>query len=349
MGWITTAERLTERGVRSTAYRTAATAQRKAYQPVPASRPVPAVKTSVVVPRNQDIPSHAEIMNRIRDEWLVRDVHYPSPRAADIVLAWALHTHYKRAGVLIWYATPRLGIFSRRPQSGKTSVMEQLNLLCPDTNGLDINPTQYGLQYSLDQEHATILLDEGDISAISKATIAIWNAGYTPNGKVLNGSRTKPTRVPVFGPIALAALDKIKTGKRGDDLEAALTRTIQIQMVPGPHAKWSQRSIKEGMQARALLAWIAQETMPDLDLDADLDLPPWLTEGDDYRREQIWTPLFRVAHAVGGDWPERMRRASKSSGDFPVEAFASLGLGEEKEAELLAAYDKLRELRDAES
>lgn len=338
MGWITTADRLASRSARSTPYRAAATAQRPAYQP--------AVKTGTVVPRrSSDMPSHAEIMNKIRDSWLTRDVYYPSPQAADIVMAWALHTHYKQGGVLIWYATPRLGIFSRKPQSGKSTVLEQLNLICPDTNGLDINPTQYGLQYSLDQEHATILLDEGDISTISKATVAIWNAGYTPNGRVLNGSRTRATRLPVFGPIALAALDKIKTGRRGEDLEAALTRTIQIHMVPGPHAKWSQRSISEGVIARQAMAWIAQETMPGLDLDIELDLPPWLADGDDYRREQIWTPLFQVAHAVGGDWPDRMRRACKPANDFPIEEFAKLGLSEEQESAVLEAYKELLGMR----
>ena len=137
---------------------------------------------------------------------------YPSGAALDAITLWAMHAHYRdEAGRLALAATPRLLLMSSQPGSGKLTVLEMLNVLCPWTYGLDSEPTAAGLAHSIDKEHATVLLDEADVllgaGRRKEAVRAVINAGYTPNGSMLRMRGSKAERVKVFGPLALAGLD----------------------------------------------------------------------------------------------------------------------------------------------
>jgi Protein of unknown function (DUF3631) len=257
----------------------------------------------------------AEILDIVRTGFLEKYASFP--HCGSVVTAlWAAHTHFKIGGVLRFRVTPRLFVFSSVPASGKSTVLELLNLICPDTHGLDVDPTQYGLQYTLGKEHATVLLDEGDVSAVPGRVIAIVNAGYTEGGSVLNGRGSAANRVPVFGPIALGALDTIETGRHSNSLRALLTRGITVRMVPacrGSLARWGAVTEDEGSQCRAALAWWASQNM-DLVRDHEPDMSGL---GLSYREEQIWGPLFTVADLAGGAWPGLAREAARKGGQFP--------------------------------
>ncbi len=256
----------------------------------------------------------AEILSTVKDRWLKRYVHFNDDRAAIIATLWAAHTHMRRHGRLIDRVTPRLYVFSGEPESGKSTLLECFNLICPFTYGLDIDATQYGLQYTLAREHATVLIDEGDVATIPSRVIAIINAGYTENGTVLNGTGSKATRVPVFGPIALAALDSIETDQYSGKLKAMFTRGIKIRMEPGPHEKWSKKTEQTGDIVRGALAWWADKVMTENDVrEAD----PYMPEGMSYREAQIWARLVVIADFAGGDWPHMARDATYEIGAFP--------------------------------
>lgn len=253
------------------------------------------------------------ILDQARDRYFKRWVHFPNQQAADFHTLWAQHTHFKVQGELIWNATPR-AYYLGRSGSGKSTALETLNLTCDNTYGLDLDPTQYGLQYALGQDHATVLLDEGDVSAIPDTVIAIINAGYTPNGKVLNGRGQKATRVPVFGPLAMAAIDDIKTGKRAEKIDVMLSRGIQVHMEPGPHDRWTREAVRKGEVVRKAFAWWAQIAMKN-GLNMEPDMPDYL----DYREAQILEPLYTIAEAAGGDWPERVENLTETAIDFAEE------------------------------
>jgi Protein of unknown function (DUF3631) len=235
---------------------------------------------------------------------------FSSAAAADAVALWAAHAHVRDGdGRLAWRATPRLLMMSSEPGSGKSRVLELLGRLCPATFGLDVEPTAAGLAHTLDKEHATALIDEGDVlfgKGARKAEVrAIINSGAYQNGTVLRMRGSKAERLRVFGPLAIAGLDVMETAT-GDSLTALLDRCIIVRMsrserdVPDLIA----RADRAGFLLRhALTAW-AQDNLAALTA-AEPEMP----EGVRGRAAQIWTPLLAIADAAGGDWPGRARAA----------------------------------------
>jgi hypothetical protein len=67
-----------------------------------------------------------ETIRRVH-EFLGRFVTFPSEEAHVAVALWALHTHMMDR----WESTPRLALLSAEPASGKTRVLEILELLVP--------------------------------------------------------------------------------------------------------------------------------------------------------------------------------------------------------------------------
>jgi len=245
-------------------------------------------------------------------QWIGTYARFPSPGALDLMTAWVAHAHMKdEKGTLVFRATPRLYFLSSDPGSGKSKCLELLNMLCPDTFGLDLEPTKAGLIHTLSKEHATVLLDEGDLLFASgqraAGVRAILNGGYARHGTAVNGKGNKATRVNVFGAVALAGLDAMEKAT-GNSLDALLSRGFKIRMKRAGKddrpAKVSR--VAEGQAAKLnewLQAWAAQVR------DALADYQPEMPEELDGRAEEISTPLAAVADAAGGEWPERIRAA----------------------------------------
>ena len=158
-------------------------------------------------------------------------------------------------------ATPRLWLLSNEPGSGKSRVLELLNLVCPEAYGLSLETTAPGLVKSM-KNGETFFIDEADIlfntGKRHSAVRAILNGGYTRNG-------TYPTakgREPVFGPVASAGLDALEKDT-GDTLTALLTRGFKIRMRKSSRddrpAKIGRRTEAEGAKLKEWLgAWAAQ-------------------------------------------------------------------------------------------
>src|SRR5437016_12829440 len=70
------------------------------------------------------LPDGAEILDDVR-AFLCRFVAFSEPEQADAVALWVAHTHAFEAAE----ATPRLSIRSVEKQSGKTRLLELLDLL----------------------------------------------------------------------------------------------------------------------------------------------------------------------------------------------------------------------------
>jgi Protein of unknown function (DUF3631) len=252
-----------------------------------------------------------QLLDLVR-QWIGTYARFPSPAALDAVTLWAAHAHMRdEDGMLVFRATPRLFCLSSEPGSGKSKVLELLALICPATYGLDLEPTPAGLVHTIGKEHATVLLDEGDVlfgSGQRKSAIrAVINGGYARNGTVLNGKGSKATRVRVFGALALAGLDVMEKGT-GDTLNALLSRGIKIRMRKAPKDNRPAKvtRVTDGQGAKLhdwLKAWAAQVR------DELADAQPEMPEEVDGRAEQIWEPLVAIGDAAGGEWPERARAA----------------------------------------
>ena len=231
---------------------------------------------------------------------------FASPAARDAVALWAAHSHVRdRDGRLAWRATPRLLLVSSDPGSGKSRVLELLGRLCPNTFGLDTEPTVAALAHTLGREHATALIDECDVlfgrGARKEGVRAVLNSGYLRDGTVLKMRGSKADRVGIFGPVALAGLDVIETAT-GGSLEALLSRCIRIRMrrAAGPVSDLTARADRAGVLLRqALGSWAGN--LADTLAEAEPEMP----EGVHGRIAQIWTPILATAEAAGGDWPDR--------------------------------------------
>jgi energy-coupling factor transporter ATP-binding protein EcfA2 len=241
-------------------------------------------------------------------------VRVPRPSWLDVITLWAAHTHLRdEDGRLCTDASPRLLLLSNEPGSGKSTVLELLNLLCPRTDGLIIEPTEAAFRSMMSVERLTMLLDEADVlfgSGKRKEAIrAMVNASYTRNGTVRYMDRRQVVKANVFGPVAIAGLDKLEKGT-GGLLAAILSRSIILRMekakdVAGvPDITSSAVGQEAGRQGRKLLSLWASNYR-----DVILAQEPEMPEGVTNRDAQIWRPLGQVAYAAGGDWPERWARA----------------------------------------
>lgn len=222
---------------------------------------------------------------------------YLTPAQADAVTLWIGHSHARdEAGYLAWAASPRLYALSSKPGSGKSTLLEHLGRLCPATFGLDTEPTEAGLVYTISREHATVLLDEGDVLFASgrrkSAVRAVINSGYTPNGTTLKIKNGKGERVRIYGALALAALDVVEKAT-GGTMEATLSRGVAMRMVQAPEGhEIPEMTRTDDMNAAKLKLVLEKWGTAGRDEMAGLDVD--VPEGIRNRQAQIWKTLLRV-------------------------------------------------------
>ena len=187
--------------------------------------------------------------------------------------------------------------------------MRAVSRICPSP-AVFTEPSEPAVAHAIGKEHATLFLDEADVlfQTQRKAAIrAIINDGYTPDGvwaRVRNGSVDK---IPTFGALAMAGLDKLDSGTSGS-MKATLTRCIRWRMRRAPD---DYRAPRMDAQARLvaatvtdrLTAWAQQES--GYLATAVPDVP----EGIGNRDAELWEPLLVVADAAGGRWPQAAREA----------------------------------------
>src|ERR1039458_2243525 len=265
------------------------------------------------VARPEQLVPGDQLLDLVRDGYLGFFARFPSPAALDAVTLWAALTHMRdEKGVLVFRASPRLGLFSSEPGSGKGLVLELLMDIVPNCFGLDLEPTQGGLVHTLNDEHATVMLDEADIllgaGSRKEGVRAVLNGGTYRHGTILNAKGGKTNRVPVFGPVALAGLDVMEKDT-GDKLKALFTRFVKIRMVKVTGAdkppKRKHKSYEAVAKAKAWLELWASQVRDEVAA-AVPEMPDEDMEG---RTEDIWAPLLAVADAAGGTWPGRARAA----------------------------------------
>jgi DNA polymerase-1 len=237
-----------------------------------------------------------------------RYVVFPSEAAAVAVTLWTAHTHAMDA----WDSTPRLAMLSPEPSSGKTRVLEVLELLVPNpVNTVNVSPA-YLIRKIADQ-HArpTVLYDEIDTIFGPKAkehedVRGLINAGHrrgAVSGRcVIRGTEVEPEEFPAYAAVAMAGI--------GDIPETLLARSITLRMRRrGPKevvTPFRPREVApEGeILNRRLAAW-TRSIMPVLG-NPWPEMPPSVADRD----ADVWEAPLAIADAAGGDWPARAREAA---------------------------------------
>lgn len=258
-----------------------------------------------VMPAVPPTPTLVEALDGL-EQFLRRYVVFARPETIVAVVLWVAHTHaIERAD-----ATPYLAISSPEKQSGKTRLLECLQLLAHDCSGIAITPTAATIYRSLEASPgATLLLDELDAvfrdrSDKYEEVRAVINAGHR-RGATVPRSVPGPKnswvvkQFPVFGPKALAGIGKLP--------DTVTDRAIPVRMLKRkrsePVERFRQRTATgEAVSIVATLVTAIAAQPPAF----EADIPPELPD----RAADAWEPLLAIADAAGGVWPARARRAA---------------------------------------
>jgi len=262
-----------------------------------------------------------ELVNDTRS-FIERFCVFPDDHCLTAVTLWAVHAHM----VEHFHTTPRLALLSPDPASGKTRVLEVLDLLVPESL-FSLSASPAAIFRSLAHEQITLLFDEVD---------AIWNkrgkddnhedlrsllnAGYKRGASIPRCERPKHevTRFDVYCAVALAGL--------GEMPDTIMSRSIIIRMrrrAPSENIEpfRTRRHAAIGNALRDRLAQWAETEGPEAG-----EAWPEMPEGIVDRNEEIWEPLLAVADAAGGDWPKRARCACVAMCKAAEDRRVSLGI-----------------------
>ena len=259
------------------------------------------------VPLNWPTPDGDRVLKAVED-FLGRFVAFPHAEARVAVTLWAAHAHVVHA----FESTPRLALLSPEPGSGKTRVLEVLELLVPRPV-LSVNVTPAYLFRKVGDEAGipTILFDEIDTVFGAKArdhedVRGLVNAGHrrgaTAGRCVVRGKVIETEELPAFAPVAMAGL--------GDLPDTLMSRSIVIRMrrrSMGESVTPFRRRvhISEGRRLHDQLADWCLSIVGQIQ-DSYPDLPETITD----RSADVWEPLLALADAAGGDWPKMARRSA---------------------------------------
>lgn len=265
----------------------------------------PAKAESQGVPKIE-IPDTADLLTKI-SVFTLRFVHM-SGEQATVGALWVIHTHAIDAADF----TPYLDIHSPMLRSGKTRLLEVLNLLVrnPWFTG---RTTPSSLVRKIDTFHSTLLLDESDAALEGKndyteALRGILNTGFERGGmytmSVPKGKDWEPRDFSTFGPKAIAGIGKeLPTTVKDRSIPFDLKRRLKSE----PVERFRKRKVKpDGMKLQKQASDWAQAN-----IDVLSQAEPALPEELDDRRCDVIEPLLAIADLAGGEWPEQARKALK--------------------------------------
>ncbi len=258
------------------------------------------------------------VLDRV-EAFLRRFVAFPSEHCLVAATLWAAHTHVVGA----FESTPRLALLSPEPGSGKSRVLEVLELLVPrPLHAINATPAALFRKVSDDAGPPTILFDEVDALFGPKAkdnedVRGMLNAGHRRGATalrcVVKGKQIDVEEFPAFCAVALAGL--------GDLPDTLMTRSVVIRMRrrgPGEHVEAFRYRVHrtEAEPIREELERWADEVRDDLQ-----HAWPEFPDGIEDRNADVWESLLAVSDVSGGDWPDRARVAAVSlvslAGDRP--------------------------------
>ncbi len=257
------------------------------------------------------------------DELFARYVAFPSDGARWAVVLWAAHTHTLDA----FESTPRLAMLSPEKGSGKTRVLEVLELIVPapmHTSSMSASV----LFRQIEAVQPTLLMDECDtylgvrVAKEHEELRGLINAGHRRGAVAyrcdVSGKTIEPRAFPAFAAVALAGL--------GDLPDTIMDRSVVIPMkrrapnesvVPFRHRHASVEA--EGLHD-AFAQW-GEEHADDL-----LDYEPEMPHGIVDRAADVWEPLIMLGDTAGAVWSERARSAALTLNAQRQERDPSLGI-----------------------
>ena len=246
-----------------------------------------------------------------------------TPAKRDAVALWTLHSH----AIDAFGTTPRLNVRSAEKQSGKTRLLELLNLLTRQARFTVSMSAPYMFR-AIEAHCPTLLVDETDAIFGAKTEQnhedlrALINAGHRRGATVGRmageGAGMVPTEFACFCPVALAGIGRLPDTVHDRSIVIELRRRAPGETVDA-YRERRVRPVAEKLARRAA-AWAARHR--DELVEADPVMPDGITD----RPADVWEPLLAIADAAGGDWPHAARAACLDLNAVRADDDASLGV-----------------------
>ena len=245
-----------------------------------------------------------------------------SPHQADAITLWTAHSHAFDAAE----ATPYLAITSPEKRSGKTRLLEVLELVVrrPWLTG---RTSAAALPRKVDKEQPTLLLDESDAAfkgdkEYAQALRGVLNSGHRRGGSATvcigQGASIDFRNFSTFNPKAIAGIGNLPDTVADRSIPIILKRRASNE----PVERFRRReAIAQATPLRDALARWAAGAVSEL-RDARPDIPDAL----DDRAADGLEPLLAIADLAGGEWPERARRAALALSAGEVHEDDSIGV-----------------------
>ena len=239
----------------------------------------------------------AALLDRLA-AFYARHVFLP-PGAAEAMAAWAVHTYC----FALFRHSPRLAFTSPEKRCGKTTALDTTALVCCKPLPT-ANVTAAAVFRTIEAAGPTLLIDEADTFLRDNEQLrGVLNAGHKAGGQVVRcvGDDAEPRAFAVFGPAAIAAIGRLP-GTIAD-------RAIVVRMKRATRAERPEPMTTPPRPRARNSAAVAPDgslTIPARLRDAD----PALPAGFFNRAADNWRPLFAIAEAAGGGWPERLEKAA---------------------------------------
>lgn len=270
----------------------------------------------------QDKASLAVLLDSVSS--LVRRYVVTTHVQGDCVALWIAHAHTVGA----FDTTPYLSVRSAEKRSGKTRLLEVIELLVPAPLRAD-SISVAALARSV-AEGCTLLLDEVDsifgrrreVSESQETLRGILNSGYRRGGAYVRmvgvGAAMTPQRFSTFGAKVLSGIGTLP----GTLEDRAVGIELRRRSSSEPVERFRQReAIAQFQPVRDCLAtWAATA------LDTLRAARPVIPEALDDRAADGWEPLLAIADMAGRGWPDRARVSALALSTGEAREDESLGV-----------------------
>ena len=268
------------------------------------------------------IPADGAALLTYTESFIKRFCAFPDDHALVAVTLWAAHTHM----VEHFHTTPRLALLSPEAGSGKTRVLEVLDLLVAESM-FCLSASPAAIFRTLAEKQITLLFDEVDTIFAKRGKEdanedlrALLNAGYKRGASIPRcvGPRHEVQSFEVFAATALAGL--------GDLPDTVMSRSIIVRMRRrAPHERVEPfRSREHEAPGHAIRNKLAEWAFV---VGQSVGAAwPRMPEGIVDRPQEVWEPLIAVADAAGGEWPARARAACLALVKVAADRRVTLGI-----------------------
>jgi hypothetical protein len=251
-------------------------------------------------------PDTASLLSRVVD-FVERFVSFKSWSQIVAVSLWVLHTYVVDAADV----TPYLAVTSAEKRSGKTRLLETLEVLVRRP-ALVAHISSAALYRTIEVEAPTLLFDETDAifhknaGGQAEALRGILNAGYRRGATVRlcagEGKKMQVVAFPVFCAKALSGIGNLP--------DTIADRAIRIRMERRTRKEQVERFRRRFVEDESERIRDALETWAIANQEALKFLTPTLPDSLDDRQQDAWEPLLAIADHAGGTWPEQARAAA---------------------------------------